>query len=52
VKKSEKKKSYGLSARVHFPDDEKRLLWLPMLLDAYAIVDTGVAVAVRQKEKR
>jgi Fe-S-cluster containining protein len=52
VGKFVKKKSCALSARVHFPDDERRLPWLPMLLDAYAIVDTGVAVALRQKEKR
>lgn len=42
----------GLSRRLHFPDDEKRLVWLPLLLDAYAIADTGVAVAVRDEEKR
>lgn len=42
----------GLSRRLHFPDDEKRLPWLPLLLDAYAIADTGVAVAVRDEEKR
>jgi Fe-S-cluster containining protein len=42
----------GLSRRVYFPDDEKKLPWLPLLLDAYAIADTGVAVAVRDEEKR
>ncbi len=42
----------GLSRRLHFPADEKRLLWLPLLLDAYAIADTGVAVAVRTSEKK
>ncbi len=41
-----------LSRRIRFPDDEKRLPWLPMLLDAYAIVDTGVAIAVRKIEKK
>ncbi len=51
MKKREKTKS-GLSARARFPEDEKRLQWLSMLLDAYAIVDTGVSVAVRQEEKK
>ncbi len=42
----------GLSRRLHFPDDERRLPWLPLLLDAYAIADTGVAIAIRNTEKR
>ncbi len=42
----------GLSRRLHFPDDERRLPWLPLLLDAYAIADTGVAVAIRNTEKK
>jgi Fe-S-cluster containining protein len=49
VKKTEKKKG-GLSRRLHFPEDEKRLPWLPMLLDAYAIADTGISVALRDAE--
>jgi Fe-S-cluster containining protein len=42
----------GLSRRLHFSEDEKRLKWLPMLLDAYAIADTGIAVALRDAEKK
>ena len=42
----------GLSRRLPFPDDEKRLPWLPALLDSYAIADTGVAIAVRDAEKK
>jgi len=42
----------GLSRRLHFPADEQRLPWLAPLLDAYAIADTGVAIAVRNREKR
>lgn len=41
-----------LSRRVHFPEDEKRLSWLPVLLDSYAIADTGVGIAIRDEEKR
>ena len=52
VKKIQKPKGGGLSRRLHFPDDEKRLPWLSMLLDAHAIADTGVAVAIRDEEKR
>jgi Fe-S-cluster containining protein len=50
--KESNKKSAGLSRRISFPGDEQRIPWLSMLLDAYAIVDTGVAVAVRNEEKR
>jgi Fe-S-cluster containining protein len=50
--KKTNKKSVGLSRRISFPGDEQKLPWLPLLLDAYAIVDTGVAVAVRNEEKR
>lgn len=52
MKKLHQKKPAGLSRRISFPEDEQRIPWLPMLLDAYAIADTGVAVAVRNEEKR
>ena len=52
MKKNKKHTTPGLSRRLHFPDDERRLAWLSLLLDAYAIADTGVAVAVRNVEKR
>jgi Fe-S-cluster containining protein len=42
----------GLSRRLHFPADERRLPWLSLLLDAYSIADTGVAIAVRDMEKK
>lgn len=42
----------GLSRRLHFPEDEKRLPWLPLLLDAFAIIDTGVAIAIRDAGKK
>ena len=40
MKNSRKKNSTSLSRRLSFPDDERKLPWLPLLLDAYAIVDT------------
>ncbi len=51
MKKTNTKKS-GISPRVSFPEDEKRIPWLPLLLEAYAIADTGVRVAIRNEEKR
>jgi Fe-S-cluster containining protein len=52
MKTTKKNTTAGLSRRLHFPEDEKRLPWLPLLLDAYAIADTGVAIAVRDEGKR
>ncbi len=40
------------SFRVHFPEDEERLSWLSLLLDAYATVDVVLAQAVQQEEVR
>jgi Fe-S-cluster containining protein len=52
VKNIRQKTSVGLSRRLHFPEDELRLPWLPALLDSLAIADTGVAIAVRDTEKK
>ncbi len=52
MKKNTKHTPAGLSRRLLFPDDERRLPWLSRLLDAYAIADTGVAIAVRDLEKK
>ncbi len=52
MKKNKKNTTGGLSRRLHFPADEQRLPWLPLLLDAYSIADTGVAIAVRDTEKK
>jgi len=38
-------------ARVRFPGEEAGLPWLAMLLDAYAIVDTGVAIAIKEQQE-
>lgn len=38
--------------RIRFPEEEAGLPWLPMLLDAYAIIDRGVMEAVRAEEER
>lgn len=39
------------SRRLRFPDEERSLPWLSMLLDAYAIIDEGVEVAVKAEEE-
>lgn len=50
--KKNRKQTSGLSRRLSFPDEERRLPWLSLLLDAYSIADTGVAVAIRDTEKK
>jgi Fe-S-cluster containining protein len=52
LKKNKKHTAAGLSRRLHFPADERRLPWLSLLLDACALADTGVAIAVRNREKK
>ena len=52
MKKDRKNTTPGLSRRLRFPDDERRFPWLPLLLDAYGIADTGVAIAIRDTEKK
>lgn len=34
-------------ARLHFPEDEKRLPWLPLLLDIQHLTNQGVAAAIK-----
>lgn len=38
--------------RVRFPEDEARFSWLPTLLDAYEIIDKGVAVSIEDEKKK
>jgi len=38
--------------RLSFPSDEKNHPWLPILLDAYYIVDRGVAKAIESEQKK
>lgn len=37
---------------LNYQDDESRFPWLSLLFDAYAIIDEGVAFAVKKEEKR
>jgi len=52
VKKTQQNKPVGCSRRLHFPEDEQRISWISRLLDAFAVVDTGVAMAFRNIEKK
>ncbi|HKN18416.1 MAG TPA: YkgJ family cysteine cluster protein [Dissulfurispiraceae bacterium] len=45
-------KDQKISTRLHFPEDEKLRPWLPLLLDAYAIIDKGVSTVIREHEKK
>jgi len=38
--------------RLRFHDDEAKFSWLPMLLDAYAIIDKGTTTAIKGEEER
>ncbi|MDP2167501.1 MAG: YkgJ family cysteine cluster protein [Thermodesulfovibrionales bacterium] len=39
-------------ARPGFPCEESKFPWLSMLLDAYAIIDSGVALAIDEQEAK
>jgi len=43
---------YLKPSRPSFPDDEKVYDWLPPLLDAYYIVDKGIAEALKKERKK
>ena len=45
-------KKIEISKRLNFPDDEAKFTWLPMLLDAYAIIDKGISIAIDGFEKK
>lgn len=38
--------------RFHFPEDEARFAWLPMLLDAYEIIDRGIDIAIKREKRK
>jgi len=47
-----KNTGYLKPSRLSFSDDEKMYDWLPPLLDAYYIVDKGIAEAIKKERKR
>jgi uncharacterized protein len=40
------------TTRLHFPAEEKQHAWLPMLLDAYCIIDKGIAEAFKAEARK
>jgi hypothetical protein len=38
--------------RLSFPEDEKLHIWLPLLLNAYSIMDEGVKKDIEELEKK
>ena len=40
------------TARLHYPADEMQHHWLPMLFDAYYIIDKGIAEAVKAEARK
>jgi len=42
----------GAAFRVRFPEDEVREPWLPLLLNAYAVLDAGLAEAIAATGRR
>ena len=52
MKNQRKKTGYHQPKRVGFPEDERVHAWLPMLLDAYCIVDKGIAEALSAEARK
>lgn len=46
------KSGYTNPIRVSFPNDEKRHEWLPMLLNAYYVIDKGISEALKEEFKK
>jgi Fe-S-cluster containining protein len=45
-------KDKKVSARLRFPEEEKLRPWLPLLLDAFALIDKGLSAAIQEHEKK
>ena len=43
---------YRKPQRLSFADDEARFPWLPILLDAYSIIDQGISKAITREQKQ
>ena len=50
--KKKQKAGYNQPQRLHFASDEALFPWLPMLLDAYYIIDKGIAEALRTENRK
>ena len=52
MSKKKKKKIPGQPQRCSFPEEEKSRSWLSLLMDAYHIIDKGVAKAIASEKKK
>ena len=52
IRKKKNRTEADKVTRTSFPEDEKGLPWLKLLLDAYYIVDKGVAKAIDTEQKK
>ncbi len=52
MSKKKKKKIPGQPQRRSFPEEEKSRTWLGLLMDAYHIIDKGVAKAIASEKKK
>ncbi len=52
AEKKTKKTGYSKPKRFSFPDQERIFPWLPTLLDAYYIIDRGIAEAIKTETKK
>jgi len=43
--------NYRKPQRIQFVDDEAKFPWLPVLLDAYEVIDKGVSAAIEREQK-
>lgn len=51
MKKSRKSEDAQIY-RYNFPKDEARYAWMPMLLDAYEIIDRGIDIAIKREKRK
>ncbi len=42
----------GVPPRWTFPEDEARLPWLSLLLEAYAVIDRGISIAISREKRK
>lgn len=51
MKKSRKTEDAQIK-RFNFPEDEARFAWMPMLFDAYEIIDRGIDIAIKREKRK
>lgn len=49
---AQKNRDKTATHRQTFPEDEAKLPWLCLLLDAYAVIDKGIAIAISREKRK